>query len=161
MKSLLARAATLALGWWALTEGEAAALGFGAPIVLVALSASARCSSERTPRWNAAGLVSFAIAFSFQSVRGGVDVARRALAPRLSLSPTIVSYSLRLPSGSARNLFVGTLSLMPGTLGMGVRGNTLEVHVLVDRGEKLVRELEEWEVRVARALGEALEDARA
>lgn len=160
-RSLLVRALILASGWWILTEGDRAGLAFGVPTVLLALLASVSLPSPRPPKWSPIGLLRFAFAFLAGSLRGGVDVARRALAPHLRLSPTMIRFALRVPDGAARNLFTGTLSLMPGTLSANLDGDHLEVHVLGDRGDELVRQLQELEAHVARALGEPLEHPHA
>lgn len=151
----------LAGGWWTIAEGDPAGLAFGAPIVLLALAASACTSVAPSPRWSLPGLSRFALAFLSGSLLGGVDVARRALAPRLPISPTLVTFALRLPAGPARNLFMATLSLMPGTLVADLVGDLVEVHVLAGGGAELTRQLRAMEAHVARALGEKLEQEHA
>ena len=66
--------------------------------------------------------------FLWESVRAGVDVARRALAPRMTLEPGFVTSPTRLPRGVARNTFSTVASLMPGTLPAGEDGESLVVH---------------------------------
>lgn len=63
------------------------------------------------------------------SLQGGLDVARRALSPGMSLSPGWVEVPVRLPDGG-RVALGAELSLMPGTLAAGVRGDRLLVHLL-------------------------------
>jgi multicomponent Na+:H+ antiporter subunit E len=155
------RALVLAGGWWALTEGDPAGLAFGVVVVLLALFVSVCLPSPPPPRWNLPGLLRLGFAFLTGSLHSGLDVARRALAPGVPLSPAIVRYALRLPQGPARNLLMGTLSLMPGTLSANLDGHHLEVHVLVDKGDETVRQLQELEALVARALGAPLESADA
>jgi multicomponent Na+:H+ antiporter subunit E len=61
----------------------------------------------------------------------GVDVARRALDPRLPLRPGFVTYAPRLPPGGARDAFCALASLMPGTLPADTNEDgTLLVHCL-------------------------------
>jgi multicomponent Na+:H+ antiporter subunit E len=161
LRSLVARTLLLAGGWWALTEGDPAGLGFGVPVVLLAVCSTLLVPSARARRWSTVGLLRFVVAFLGGSLRGGLDVARRVLSPRLPLDPAIVRYALRVPAGPARQLFIGTINLMPGTLSADLVGDELEVHVLVDTGAELVRQLEEIEAHIARALGEPLETSHA
>ena len=158
-RSALRRTAVLALGWWALTEGDTAALVFGVPVVLCAVAGSIAVGPSRAPRWRPLGLARFALHFLVESLRGGLDVARRALSPRMPLAPAVVHYRTRLPAGTARDLFAGAISLMPGTLSMRAGEAELELHVLVDRGAAGQRELARLEQRVAGALGLRLAEA--
>jgi multicomponent Na+:H+ antiporter subunit E len=161
LRSLVVRTLLLAGGWWALTEGDPAGLGFGVPVVLLAVCSTLLLPSPRAQRWSTVGLLRFVVAFLGGSLRGGIDVAHRVLSPRLRLDPAIVRYALRVPEGPARQLFIGTINLMPGTLSADLVGDELEVHVLVDTGAELVQGLAEIEAHVARALGEPLEPSHA
>ncbi|WP_437875917.1 Na+/H+ antiporter subunit E [Sorangium sp. So ce513] len=159
-RSVPVRTLVLAGIWWALTEGDRAGLAFGVPVVLLALFASA-CLPSPSPRWSPLGLLRFALVFFIGSVRGGIDVARSALAPRLSISPVMIRYALRLPAGPARHLFIGTMNMMPGTLSVVLDGDQVEIHALIDSGDELVGQLRALEGHVARALGERLERSHA
>jgi multicomponent Na+:H+ antiporter subunit E len=64
------------------------------------------------------------------SIIAGVDVARRALLPRLDLNPGFVAVPLTLQPGTSRNAFLVHQSLQPGTLPAGVEGDQLQVHCL-------------------------------
>jgi multicomponent Na+:H+ antiporter subunit E len=159
-RAMALRAALLGAGWWILAAGEGAPW-FGVPIVLAALAASAALPASGPARWRPLGLLRFALAFVAGSVRGGIDVAGRALAPRLRIAPAFLEQPLRLPAGPARNLFTGTVSLMPGTLSIDVHGQRLRLHVLAGGDPALARQLQELEQQVARTLGERLEGADA
>jgi multicomponent Na+:H+ antiporter subunit E len=154
------RALVLAAGWGILTEGEPTGLVFGAVLVPVALLAGLALPSPSPPAWRVLGLLRFAFVFVVRSVRGGFDVACRALSPRVRIAPFVMEYTLRLPDGAARNLFLGTLSSMPGTLTVGCEGQRLELHVIAARGE-LADELAALEASIADATGERLEEPRA
>ena len=66
-----------------------------------------------------------------QSVVAGLDVARRAFAPILSLHLGFVVFPLRLPIGPARSAFCALSSLQPGALPAGTDTNDrLVVHCL-------------------------------
>lgn len=74
----------------------------------------------------------FVLFFLWNSIQGGFDVARRVLRPRISIRPTMVEYLTQLPDGSARTLFLNTLSLLPGTLSVRTKGQWVMVHSLED-----------------------------
>lgn len=75
--------------------------------------------------------------FLWQSLVGGVDVARRAFDPRLPLRPGWRRVPVSLPDG-ARVALGAELSLMPGTLVAGAEGDALLVHLL-DRDQDVDR----------------------
>lgn len=56
----------------------------------------------------------------WQSLVAGVDVARRALDPRLPLQPGLIRYPSGLAAGPQRNAFRALMSLQPGTLPISV-----------------------------------------
>ena len=159
-RAVVLRAAVLAAGWWILTEGEPIAPLSGALVVLAALIASIALPSPSPPAWHPLGLLRLAWIFVVGSVHGGFDVARRAVAPRLPIAPCVMEYTLRLPEGAARNLLLGVLTLMPGTLAIADDGQRLELHVIAARGG-LADELAALEASVARATGARLEQPRA
>lgn len=158
-RPLLVRGLVLAAGWWIISEGDAAGLAFGVPMVALALCASALLPSLPPPRWSAIGLAGFVAAFLVGSLTGGIDVARRALSPRLSLAPVVIRYRLRLATEPGRHLFMLTLSLLPGTLSVALDGDVLELHVLFDRGDAVVLQLRKLETRVAHAARDEVPDA--
>ncbi|MBX3155187.1 MAG: Na+/H+ antiporter subunit E [Deltaproteobacteria bacterium] len=147
----------LAIGWWVLAEGRPGVV-FGVFLVLLALLASlAVPPAPAPPSWHLRGLLRFAYVFVTGSVRGGFDVARRALAPRLAIDPDVMAYRTRLPEGAARQLLLGASSLMPGTLPIGGEGRVLELHVIAAR-EGLAGEIADLETAVAAATGARLEE---
>jgi multicomponent Na+:H+ antiporter subunit E len=160
-RASLVRALLLAGGWWALTEGDAAGFLFGVPLVVAATVASLALRpvpSGGSGSWRPVALLRLARVFLAGSLRGGWDVARRALSPGLPLAPALVDHAMRLPPGPAQNLFMSMLSLMPGTLSADVHGPHVAVHVLVDGGAAMRRDIDALEVHVADALGTDLAD---
>jgi multicomponent Na+:H+ antiporter subunit E len=155
LRTVLLRGVVLALGWWILTEGDRDSVGFGVVIASVALSASLWLEPPAPQTWRVLGMVRFTAHFLYRSLRGGIDVARRAFAPRLPLEPGLRSFPTRLPPGPARDLFSATLSLMPGTLAVEQGEGGILVHVLVD-GASVTPELADLEARVAEATGTEL-----
>jgi multicomponent Na+:H+ antiporter subunit E len=77
-----------------------------------------------------AALARFTFRFLRQSMVAGVDVARRALDPRLPLHPGFVVYPVGLPPGPMRNMFTTLMSLLPGTVPTGPATGGLLVHCL-------------------------------
>ena len=89
--------------------------------------------------------------FLWQSLVAGLDVARRAFAPRLDLQPGFIEYRTQLPPGSARSAFELIASLMPGSLASGETPGTIEFHCL-DTRQPVVEQLAAEERAYARAL---------
>jgi multicomponent Na+:H+ antiporter subunit E len=89
--------------------------------------------------------------FAWESLRAGVDVARRTLAPRLRLRPGFVRCPLDFPPGLARNTFATITSLMPGAVPVAQDEGALEYHAL-DTSQPVVEQLWHEERRFAKAL---------
>ncbi len=90
-------------------------------------------------------LATYAVRFLGQSIVAGVDVAWRALDPRLPLNPGFVAYRPRLSAGSGRRAFCTVASLQPGTLPVGSdQDGTLLIHCL-DVDQPVVKQLSEDE----------------
>jgi multicomponent Na+:H+ antiporter subunit E len=86
---------------------------------LVAVAAATWVSARLWPsgsRLSMMGLVRFAPRSLAQSVIAGLDVARRALAPRVALNPGLVSHRATLESGFAQGALCAVMSLQPGKL---------------------------------------------
>ena len=144
---LISRSAILALTWWVLTQGAYDSWQVGLPAILTAIFIDYRLSPPKGNRWSLGGFLVYAFYFLKLSITGGIDVAWRTYHPRLPLNPAMIEYPLRLTSLSARNLFVCTVSLLPGTLSAELRDNILFVHVL-DVGRPFKQELKIIENRV-------------
>lgn len=112
---------------WAILSGGRG-WSFGVPVILVATLASSLATP--TNRWSLAGVAHFLPYFVWNSLRGGVDVAARALHPGLPIDPAVVRYEMQLDSTEARVLMMNTVTLLPGTLSADLQGNVLLVHVL-------------------------------
>ena len=149
------RAAGYALLWWILTGGEAGSWVIGLPAVVGAGVASHLLRSGSTGGWHLPGLARFLPFFLWRSLVGGADVARRALRPRLTLAPALLNYRWRLPPGPWRVAFANSVSLLPGTLSVDLRGHCLIVHVL-DQRQPIRAELCRLEELIARLYGRSL-----
>lgn len=134
--------------WWVLAGGGVDTWVVGGPTVIAATIASQLLWRHRTGWWSPLALLRFALFFLRESVRGGVDVARRALHPAMPLRPGLVVLRSRLPTGPAEVFLINALSLTPGTLGVELRGAELTLHVLDDQAP-VVRDLRVLEELIA------------
>lgn len=129
------------------------------PLIAGSIGAALMASFALWPvgawRWRIIPLARFIPYFLWESITGGVDVARRAFLPRMPLDPAITEFPLRLNSEAAQVFFAWTVSLLPGTASVRLDGARLKIHVLdqqLPTGEKL-RHLE---TRIAALFGEAI-----
>jgi multicomponent Na+:H+ antiporter subunit E len=130
----------LLLFWWALTGGTAWL--FGAAAIILAAVLGRYLAPALMVGVSLMGLLRFMLFFLYRSVLGGVDVAWRALAPRMPLTLQCIEFESALPPGQAQTLFVATISLLPGTLACGLDGNRVLVHSIAGDPEAELRELE-------------------
>ena len=89
--------------------------------------------------------------FLGESVLAGIDVARRALDPRLPLRPGFVTCPLAFPPGFARNTFATITSLLPGSVPADEAEGVLVYHCL-DTEASVVEQLWKEERLLAKAL---------
>lgn len=147
------RAMLLALAWWAFGGAKGSGLVFGVITVALATCVSLMMSGPSTMTLRLKGLAKLVGVFAIGSLRGGWDVAWRALSPRASLHPAILRYRTWLEPGFPQQLFGSIGALMPGTLAINSSGYEVEIHLLVDRGDESRRELAVLESSVGAALG--------
>ena len=144
------RTVLFALLWWILTEGAMYSWLTGAPVVLFAALASGVLLPGTS--WSLPGILRFVPFFLWHSLRGGIDVASRALHPRLPISPDLLKHQWRLPTGLPRVFMANTVSLLPGTLSAELSEEFLLVHV-IDQTSAVETELTLIEARVASLFG--------
>jgi multicomponent Na+:H+ antiporter subunit E len=132
-------------------------IGFGPVDLVVGLitaAAAAWTSLRLLPpqpgRVRLTALLSLIPHFLWKSVVASVDVARRALDPRLPLRPGFIAYRVGFAPGPACNVFAAITSLMPGTVPCADEDGALVYHCL-DVGQPVVEELAEEERRLAQA----------
>jgi multicomponent Na+:H+ antiporter subunit E len=142
--------------WWAITGDDASSWIVGAPVAAIAGLVSVSLESPPWWQFQARGALRFAGFFLFRSIQGGVDVAWRAVHPRLPLSPDFLDYSLRLPDDASRVVFASVVSLLPGTLTVEIHDDKAIIHAL-QADESTLRQLRELEQHVTLLFG--LEDA--
>lgn len=156
MRDWTSRFLLLLVLWWVLSEGNLEALGAGALAGALVASATVGLFPGREYRVRWHRVPGFFLFFLVRSVMAGVDVAGRLLRPSLPISPGEISVELRLPVGAPRALLANILSLLPGTLSVELRDQTLKLHCL-ERDADMDAHLRDVESRVAALFGLALE----
>lgn len=155
MRSVLLRACGY-FGFWVIMAGiKPADLVVGLIASLIAAAVSLQLLPPGEGRLHPVLLARLALRFLRQSVVAGIDVAWRALHPRLPLHPGFVIYNAQSPAGPIRDAFCTMTSLLPGTLPSGpAEQGGLLVHCL-DAGQPMVEQLAAEEELFAKALGGA------
>ena len=153
-----ARAVWFIALWFALSGFHLADL----PAAIIAVGAATWTSLRLLPpghaRPSALSLGELALRFARQSLAAGVDVAWRALDPRLRLRPGFVTYEARLPQGPARSAFLTLMSLLPGSLpAWQHEDGKITIHCL-DIDQPVAAQMAEEEALFVRALGVARSD---
>ena len=151
----LITASLFACIWWVIA-GDDGSWVVGIPSILLAAALAGR-GREVSSSIHPGRLPSFCLWFVAQSVRGGLDVARRALLPSLPIAPGIVRYRTTL-ADSARPWLATTITLLPGTLAMRLRGNAIDIHA-IDRSATVEPEIRCAERWLARLVGHSLQDS--
>lgn len=145
----------MALLWLGFNGTDWSSWIVGGPAVFAAAWTSMKLRPAIPWHWSAGGALQFLGFFLRESVRGGWDVARRALSPGLSLSPAIVCHSFQLPPGPSRLFFCSAISLLPGTAVVAIAESNICVHVL-DYSSGVEAELRALERRVGVLFGSEL-----
>lgn len=157
-RALLHRAGLFGAIWAVLAARDAAGLIAGLAVVPLAVWLSLALIPARSPMdlWRVALHLPRFVA---GSVAGGVDVARRAFARDMGLSPDWLRVEVDLPEG-ARTALGAEISLMPGTLAAGAEGRSLLVHRLTRGGAEgdVLSEVAALEAEIAAMLGDRAKD---
>ena len=144
--------------WWTLAGGDPSGWRVGLPAVVTAAALSLFLSLDSPPfRFSPRGLLRFVPFFCIQSLRGGLDVAWRALHPSLPIHPCLIRYPLSLRGTPAQVFMADVVSLLPGTLSADLEADHLTVHAL-DGRLPISDQLRAVESRVAALFGAAFED---
>ncbi len=152
-RAVVARAAWL-LGLWFVLIGFRLSDLPAAAVALVAASwASIRLLPPGKMRPSITALAALGLRFAKQSIVAGIDVAWRALDPRLPLRPGFVTYDVRLPPGPARNAFLTLMSLLPGSLPAWQNDDGKIIIHCLDAGQPVAAQMAEEEKLFVRAFG--------
>ena len=151
-RTALARAGLL-FGFWIVLDQSAkpANLAVGIMATIAATWLSLRLLPPESGRVRLLALGVLLPRFLWQSLLAGIDVARRAFAPRMPLKPGFIDYPVGLPRGSARNAFELISSLLPGSVPTDENETSIEYHCL-DVGQPVAEGLAAEEIVYAKAL---------
>lgn len=116
--------------WLVLSAGAPAAWLPGVLACAAATALSLRLLPPVGRGLRPAAVAAFVPGFLRASLLGGLDVAARALHPRMPLNPAWLRHPTRLPAGPARVSLGNALTLTPGTLVAGGDDDSLYVHCL-------------------------------
>ena len=130
LTGIVTTTAMLAGLWWIIVQGRADAWLVGLPAVALATLASIRLGGNELPGLSLGGLAIFTTLFLSESVRGGIDVARRTLGPGLHIEPGFHSYHLHISHPAARVLLINCIGLLPGTLAADLDADHVDLHLL-------------------------------
>jgi multicomponent Na+:H+ antiporter subunit E len=142
MRTLRSAALLLALlGFWLALSGkyEPLFLVMGAVSVIgVTLAArplleAALGSAEDTPRVDLLALIRYLVWLLSRIPPAGVDVALIVLLPSRRPRPGVVRFHTDLHSPAARTLLANSITIVPGTMTLEVRGGDFVVHALTPR----------------------------
>ena len=149
----------LALLWLLLNQGDWASWIIGFPFILLAIALRPGTNEiKNIPRkLSLLGLLRFAYFFIVESFLGAVDISRRVLRKEIRNEPEFYDYSIRLQHPMARQFFINTISLVPGTLSADWLDDNARIHTL-DQEPQLKQGVIELENRIASVFGEQLDD---
>jgi len=144
--------------WLMLTAGSPGSWVIGLPFIALALWLQP--SSANRPKlsglsFNIGGLIRFIYFFMLESLRGGIDVSRRVLSSRPRTDADFYEYPMRLQKPHAQQLFISSISLLPGTLCADMNDCQLRIHTL-DRNMDTPDAVRRLESLVGKIFGETL-----
>lgn len=152
--SIIKRTAVFGIVWLVLTGGSISALVYALPAVPAATALSFLLLEQGPRAVNMLRLASLLPGFVMRSVAGGVDVAWRAMHPRMPVRPGWITLRTQMTDDPARSLYGAETSLLPGTLSAGCDQLGLIIHCLyIDQYTE--QRVQDGERRFARAFSQS------
>jgi multicomponent Na+:H+ antiporter subunit E len=139
--------------WAALIGVNPTDLAVGVPAAAAAAWVSLKVAPPTGRSLAYGALAASLLRLPWRSLVAGVDVARRALDPRMPLQTGFVKFTTRLPPGPAREAFRAAMSLQPGTLPVSGEADGPILFHCLDTDQPVVAQLAEEEARFLRILG--------
>ncbi|MCK1392464.1 Na+/H+ antiporter subunit E [Bradyrhizobium sp. 1] len=145
------RAASFLCLWLVLAGANPGDIPAAAVAIAAATWTSLHLLEPSSSRRSLVAIARLALLFLYHSVVAGIDVAGRALNPRLPLHPGFVAYPSRLSRGVRQNVFTTLTSLLPGTVPAGEENGHIVYHCL-DVTQPVLDDLAAEEAALVRAL---------
>jgi len=145
------RAACFSCLWLVLAGARPEDLPAAAVAIAAATATSMSLLEPSRSRRSLRAIVRLTLLFLYHSVVAGVDVAGRALNPRMPLHPGFVAYPTGLSRGTRQNVFTTLTSLLPGTVPAGEENGQIIYHCL-DVTQPVLAGLVAEEAALVRAL---------
>jgi multicomponent Na+:H+ antiporter subunit E len=153
-----ARAGVFLTLWLILAGVKTADLPAAAAAVAAAVWASLRLMPPGLLCLSPVGIAHLASRFPQETLVAGIDVAKRALAPRLTLRPGLITCPSLQPPGPAREAFLMLASLLPGTIPCDTTGDRDVLVHGVDVTRPIAAQMAEDEGRFMQAIRGATHD---
>jgi len=123
------------VGLWLLLSGRYAALpialGFASSVLVVAIALRMDIVDREThPIHLHPSIVLYWIWLAWEITKANFNVARRILDPRLPISPNLLRVRATQKSDLGRVSYANSITLTPGTVSLGLDGDTIQVHAL-------------------------------
>ncbi len=140
------RVAAFTLLWFILTDVALYSWYLGIPVVILSVLASLLLMPPIS--LSPLAVLRFMPFFLWHSLRGGVDVAKKALQPKMSINPELIEYPWKLATPAPQILMVSIVSLLPGSLSVEFNDKYLQIHVL-ENTDKIIAELSILEQKIS------------
>lgn len=144
------RAALFLCLWLVLAGADPADIPAAAAAIVAATWTSLRLLEPGSSRRSLPAIVRLTLLLLYHSIVAGIDVAGRALNPRLPLNPGFVAYPVGLSRGVRQNVFTTLTSLLPGTVPAGEENGLIIYHCL-DVAQPILADLAAEEAALVRA----------
>ena len=126
----------LSIFWFLLVDCDLSSLLVGVIFIPMSIFAASKLSEKtdsenRDLQVNILKVPKFIGFFLYQSIKGGIDTARRVFSVNMHLKAEFLHYPVKhLPAGLPMNLFMNVVSLLPGSVSVIREPNSVLVHVL-------------------------------
>jgi multicomponent Na+:H+ antiporter subunit E len=145
------RAAGFGCLWLVLSGAQVGDIPAAVAAVVAATWTSLYFLEPSSARRSLPAVARLVLLFLYHSVVAGLDVAGRALNPRLPLHPGFLAYPTQLSRGVRQNVFTTLTSLLPGTVPAGEESGHIIYHCL-DITQPVLADLAAEEAALVRAL---------
>ena len=144
------------LGIWCIFDGVKP-IGLVAGLITAGLVtwSSLKLFPASATRFRVLPLLALALHFMGSSIVAALEVAKYAFRRQPGLHPGFVTYDCGIPAGTKRDLYLSMVSLMPGSLPVGVDENSRVTMHCLDIDQPIVEQMADNEARLIRTWEES------